>query len=145
MYPEIWEGGKAMGRLSEERKTKVLAAYFEEGKEAEEIAAQMGLSERTVRNVLSDRDMLEPYRRRSEAAKLRAQICVNENAEEAARQQAQLLRGEETQERVRQQAAKDILDRAGVRVPKEEKKDIRITFTAGMPKLGMPGKSGEEA
>lgn len=134
-----------MGRLSEERKTKVLAAYFEEGKEAEEIAAQMGLSERTVRNVLSDRDMLEPYRRRSEAAKLRAQICVNENAEEAARQQAQLLRGEETQERVRQQAAKDILDRAGVRVPKEEKKDIRITFTAGMPKLGMPGKSGEEA
>ena len=145
MYPEIWEGGKVMGRLSEERKTKVLAAYFEEGKEAEEIAAQMGLSERTVRNVLSDRDMLEPYRRRSEAAKLRAQICVNENAEEAARQQAQLLRGEETQERVRQQAAKDILDRAGVRVPKEEKKDIRITFTAGMPKLGMPGKSGEEA
>ena len=110
-----------MGRLSEERKTKVLAAYFEEGKEAEQIAAQMGLSERTVRNVLSDRDMLEPYRRRSEAAKLRAQICVNENAEEAARQQAQLLRGEETQERVRQQAAKDILDRAGVRVPKEEK------------------------
>ena len=29
--------------------------------------------------------------------------------------------------------------------PKEEKKDIRITFTAGMPKLGMPGKSGDEA
>ena len=140
------EGGDArMGRLSEERKKKVLAAYFEEEKEADEIAAQMGLSERTVRNVLSDRDMLEPYRRRSEAAKLRAQICVNENAEEAARQQAQLLRGEETQERIRQQAAKDILDRAGVRVPKEEKKDIRITFTAGMPKLGMPGKSGEEA
>ena len=93
-------------------------------------------------NVLSDRELLEPYRRRSEAAKLRAQICVNESAEEAARRQAQMLRDEET--RVRQQAAKDILDRAGVRVPKEEKKDIQITFTAGMPKLGMPGKSGEQ-
>lgn len=142
------KGGKGeckMGRLSEERKKKVLEAYFEEEKEPEEIAAQMGLAERTVRNVLSDREMLEPYRRRSEAAKLRAQICVNESAEEAARRQAQLLRGEETQERVRQQAAKDILDRAGVRVPKEEKKDIRITFMAGMPKLGMPGKSGEQA
>lgn len=132
----------AMGRLSEERKKKVLSAYFEEEKEPEEIAAQMGISERTVKNVLSDRELLEPYRRRSEAAKLRAQICVNESAEEAARRQAQMLRDEET--RVRQQAAKDILDRAGVRVPKEEKKDIQITFTAGMPKLGMPGKSGEQ-
>ena len=127
-----------MGRLSEERKRKVVAAYFEEEKEPEEIAVQMRLAERTVRNVLSDRELLEPYRKRSEAAKLRAQICVNESAEEAARRQAQLLRGEETQERVRQQAAKDILDRAGVRVPKEEKRDIRITFAGGMPKLGMP-------
>ena len=134
-----------MGRLSEERKKKVLAAYFEEEKEPEEIARQMGISPRTVRTLLSDTQMLEPYRKRSAAAKLRAQICVNESAEEAARRQAQLLRGEETQERVRQQAAKDILDRAGVRVPKEEKKDIRITFTSGMPKLGMPGKSGEQA
>lgn len=134
-----------MGRLSEERKKKVLAAYFEEEKEPEAIAQEMRISPKTVRNVLSDRELLEPYRKRSEAAKLRAQICVNESAEAAARRQAQLLLGEETQERIRQQAAKDILDRAGVRVPKEEKKDIRITFTAGMPKLGMPGKSGEEA
>lgn len=132
-----------MGKLSEEKKKNVLQAYFEEEKEPAEIAEQMGLAERTVRNVLSDKELLEPYRKRSEAAKLRAQICVNESAEEAARQQAQLLREEET--RVRQQAAKDILDRAGVRVPKEEKKDIRITFTAGMPKLGMPGKSGDQA
>ena len=139
------KGVMAMGRLSEERKNKVLDAYFEEALEPEEIAERMGLSERTVRSVLSDREVLEPYRKRSEAAKLRAQICVNESAEEAARSQAQLLRGEETQERVRQQAAKDILDRAGVRVPKEEKKDIRITFTSCMPKLGMPGRDDEQA
>lgn len=134
-----------MGRLSEERKKKVLLAYFEEEKEPEEIAEEMGISQRTVRNVLSDREMLEPYRKRSEAAKLRAQICVNESAEEAARRQAALMRAGEASESVTQRAAKDILDRAGVRVPKEEKKDIRITFTAGMPKLGMPGRSDEQA
>lgn len=133
-----------MGRLSEEKKKKVLEAYFEEEKEPEEIAEQMGLSERTVRNVLSDREMLEPYRRRSEAAKLRAQICVNETAEEAVRKQAELMRGGDATDTVTQRAAMDILDRAGVRVPKEEKKDITITFAAGMPKLGMPGKSGEQ-
>ena len=133
----------AMGRLSEERKKKVLAAYFEQEMEPEEIAAQMGIAQGTVRSLLSDTAMLEPYRRRSEAAKLRAQICVNESAEEAARKQAELMRAGEASESVTQRAAKDILDRAGIRVPKEEKKEIRITFTAGIPKLGMPGKSGE--
>lgn len=133
-----------MGRLSEEKKRKVLEAYFEEEKEADEIAQQMGLAERTVRNVLSDKELLEPYRRRSEAAKLRAQICVNETAEEAVRKQAELMRAGMATDAVTQRAAMDILDRAGVRVPKEEKKDITITFAAGMPKLGMPGKSGEQ-
>lgn len=132
-----------MGKLRDEKKEEILHAYFEERIAPDEIARRMGLSARTVTGVLSDRKLLEPYRKRSEAAKLRAQICVNESAEEAARSQAQLLRSEEAEERLRQQAAKDILDRAGVRVPKEEKKDIRITFAAGMPKLGMPRRHGD--
>jgi len=132
-----------MGRLSEEKKRKVLEAYFEEEKEADEIAQQMGLAERTVRNVLSDKELLVPYRRRSEAAKLRAQICVNETAEEAVRKQAELMRAGMATDTVTQRAAMDILDRAGVRVPKEEKKDITITFAAGMPKLGMPGRDAQ--
>ena len=93
--------------------------------------------------LLSDAKMLEPYRRRSEAAKLRAQICVNESAEEAARKQAELMRAGEASESVTQRAAKDILDRAGVRVAKEDSREIRITFTHGMPRLGMPGRGGE--
>ncbi|MBR5301664.1 MAG: hypothetical protein IKU38_02360 [Clostridia bacterium] len=143
-YKEKGKGVIAMGRLSEERKKKVLAAYFEEEMEPEEIARQMGIAPGTVRSLLSDTQMLEPYRRRSEAAKLRAQICVNESAEEAARKQAELMRAGEASESVTQRAAKDILDRAGVRVAKEDKSEIRITFTAGMPKLGMPERHGED-
>ena len=130
-----------MGRLSEERKKKVLSAYFEEEKEPEEIAAQMGISERTVKNVLSDRELLEPYRRRSEAAKLRAQICVNESAEEAAKKQAALLMVET--ESVSQRAAKDILDRAGVRMAKGDRSDVTIRFAGGAPALGMPKREEE--
>jgi len=133
-----------VGRLSEEKKKRVLDAYFEEAKEPEDIAKQMGISLRTVTGVLSDRELLEPYRRRSEAAKLRAQICVNESAEEAARKQAELMRAQESALSVTQRAAMDILDRAGVRVPKEEKRDIRITFAGGMPKVGMPKRSEDE-
>ena len=136
-----------MGRLSEKKKDEALRAYFEEGLEAEEIAKRLKVTVRSIDAVLSDRARLKPYHERSEAAKLRAQICVNENAEEAARRQAELLRADEDEKarRLSQQAAKDILDRAGVRVPKEEKRDITIRFAGGMPEIGMPARSGEEA
>lgn len=134
-----------MGKLSDKRCGEVLHAYFEEGLEAEEIARQMKLSQRSVLAVLSDKRRLEPYHTRSEAAKLRAQICVNESAEEAARKQAQLLRDGETAQAVTQRAAKDILDRAGVCMPKEGRKEITITFADGMPELGMPRRVEEDA
>lgn len=133
-----------MGRLSEKRCGEVLHAYFEEGMEAEEIAAEMKLSLRSVLGVLSDERRLAPYHARSEAAKLRAQICVNESAEEAARKQAKLLRDGETAQAVTQRAAKDILDRAGVRVAKADKKDVTIRFAGEAPKPGMPRRHEEE-
>lgn len=134
-----------MGRLSDRKTEEALRAYFEEGLEPEEIAARMRVSERSVRAVLGDKALLEPYRMRSEAAKLRAQICVNESAEEAARRQAELMRSQEEKSDVSQRAAKDILDRAGVCMPKEGRKEITITFADGMPELGMPRRVEEEA
>lgn len=135
-----------MGRLSETKRREALRAYFEEGKEVEEIARGLGVTVRSVSAALSDPKLLEPYKRRSEAAKLRAQICVNESAEEAARRQAALLHGggDEKSRSVSQRAAKDILDRAGVRVPREEKRDVTITFAAQAPDLGMPRPHEEE-
>ena len=134
-----------MGRLSQEKTEAALADYFEEGLEAEEIAQRLQVKESTVNAVLRDKKLLEPYRQRSEAAKLRAQICVNESAEEAAKKQATLLRREDVSETVTQRAAKDILDRAGIRVAKEDRKEITVTFVHGAPRLGMPGRRGEDA
>ena len=59
-------------------------------------------------------------------------------AEEAARRQAALLLDGEVNETISQRAAKDILDRAGVRVPKESRSDVVIRFAQGAPPLGMP-------
>lgn len=130
-----------MGKLSERKREAALAAYFEEGLEAEEIAKRLGVTARAVNGVLSDPKELAPYRAKSEAAKLRAQICVNESAEEAAKRQAALLTVET--ESVRQRAAKDILDRAGVRMAKEQKTDVTIRFEGGAPALGMPKREDE--
>ena len=124
--------------MTQGKKEIVLKAYFEEGLEPEEIAQRLEIKTSTVEAVLRDKKLLEPYRERSEAAKLRAQICVNESAEDAAKKQAMLLRQDGISDTITQRAAKDILDRAGIRVQKEDKKEITVTFVHGMPKIGMP-------
>ena len=131
-----------MGRLSERKREAALEAYFEEGLEEAEIASRLGVTVRAVSAVLRDPAALAPYRARSEAAKLRAQICVNESAEEAAKKQAALLMVET--ESVSQRAAKDILDRAGVRMAKGDRSDVTIRFAGGAPALGMPKREEEK-
>ena len=108
--------------------------------EPEAIAAMLGLKERTVIAMLDDPGALETYRRRSEAAKVRAQIRLNESAEAAAKLQARLMNGEESEgsATISHRAAKDILDRAGVRVQKEARQDVTVTFAGGAPELGLP-------
>lgn len=132
-------------KMTESMKSEVVRLYFEENREEAEIAARLGISLRQVKTVLGDLARLETYKKRSEAAKLRAQICVNKSAEEAARRQAALLLDGEVNETISQRAAKDILDRAGIRMQKDYGKDIVIRFAAGAPALGMPdGTGGKE-
>lgn len=125
-------------------KERVLKAYFDEQKEAEEIAGELGTTIEEIEAVLGDPKALEPYRQRAEAAKIRAQICVNESAEEAARIQTRMLRREEESSAVVQRAAKDILDRAGVGVEKEDKGEVKVRFVHGMPRLGMPKRIDDD-
>ena len=120
--------------------------YFEEGREAEEIALALGRTEEEIEAALGDPEALEHYRKKSEMVKIRAQIRMNESAERAARKQAELLDDRENggTPTVRQRAAKDILDRAGVRLAREEKGEITIRFVSGVPELGMPRRREED-
>ena len=131
--------------MTKEEREEALRAYFDEGEEVAGIAQRLGCTRGEVAEALCDTEALEPYRRRSEAVRLRAQIRLNESAEQAARMQAALLSGREEGDGVTQRAAKDILDRAGVRVAKEDKKDVTIRFSGETPKIGMPRRQEEDA
>lgn len=130
--------------MEREEKHRVLEMYFSRRMEMEEIAGALDVPLAEVTAALNDPQLLRPYVECAQAAKLRAQICVNQQAEEAARKQAELIAlGEGAKEHaVSQRAAKDILDRAGISVEAEMGREIRIVFE-GMPRLGMPG--GKEA
>lgn len=125
--------------MTKEGKQEILDMYFSKGLELDEIAQATGEEAKAVYAVLSDPKALRPYMRKAAAARLRAQICVNERAEEAARKQAELIALGEAAgaQAVSQRAAKDILDRAGISTEAETEREIRITF-AGMPRLGIP-------
>ena len=132
--------------MTKERKQEVLELYFSKGMELDEIAQATGETVRDIYAVLSDPKALKPYMEKSAAARLRAQICVNERAEEAAKKQAELIALGEAAgaQAVSQRAAKDILDRAGISTEADATREIRITF-AGMPKLGMPKAQEEQS
>lgn len=137
------ERGKTM---NQRERSRALRMYFEEGREVEEIAQTLGRDADEIEDALADPVALERYRKKSEMTKLRAQIRMNESAERAARKQAELLDDRENggTPTVRQRAAKDILDRAGVRLAKEEKGEITIRFVSGVPELGMPRRREEQ-
>lgn len=130
--------------MNQRERSRALRMYFEEGREAEEIAQALGRETEEIEDALGDPETLEYYRKKSEMAKLRAQIRMNESAERAARKQAELLDAQdEGTPTVRQRAAKDILDRAGVRLAREDKGEITIRFVSGVPELGMPRRREE--
>lgn len=136
-------GGRRKGvekEMTQEDKRQALALYFLKGMEAGEIAEQMRVPVSSVLGALGDETLMEPYRRGSEAAKLRAQICVNESADLAARLQAELLRQSDTAQG--QRAAKDILDRAGVKTKEGVQSEITIRFAGDVPEIGMPARKG---
>jgi len=130
--------------MEREEQGRVLEMYFTQHMEMEEIAKALGAPLAEVAAALNDPKLLLPYVECAQAAKLRAQICVNQQAEEAARKQAELIAlGEGAKEHaVSQRAAKDILDRAGISVEADMGRELRIVFV-GMPELGMP-ETGEE-
>ena len=132
--------------MNKRQKDEALRLYFSEGLEMNETAERLGVTLSEVYRTLSDPLLLRPYMQQSEAAKIRAQICVNEKAEEAARKQAELITlgkaaGEQS---VSQRAAKDILDRAGISTKAQEDKAVHIVLD-GMPQLGMPRRREEDA
>lgn len=137
--------GKEGKTMNQRERNRALKLYFEEGREAEEIAELLGREPGEIEEALGDPEALDRYRKKSEAIKVRAQIRVNKSAERAARRQAELLESEEKggTPTVRQRAAKDILDRAGVRLEKEGRGEITIRFISGVPQLGMPRRQEE--
>ena len=83
---------------------------------------------------------------RTLSSRVRAQMRINKHLEEAVDTQIDLMRGdyEDQYKYIKQNAARDILDRGGVRMDKEENHETRVVIdfgsTGGLT-LGVPDHS----
>lgn len=104
------------------------AALMAEGKTAKDVAAQLGRAESTVRRWMHDDTVRSAYRE----AILRTAITA---CAKAVRRLERQVDGED--ESLAQRAAKEMLDRFGDAVLKEDEREI-VVRVVNMPEIGMP-------
>lgn len=138
----------AEAKLTEQQKDEIIEKFFEDGVRQVDLAKEYGVAQSTISHVINDGAMLEKMLKRTTANRVRAQIRVNRHLEEAVDTQIELMRGEyEDQYKfLKQNAARDILDRGGVRMEKEEKPETRVVIDfgdSGGVDLGVPNHAAD--
>lgn len=121
-------GGERMKEKKVKPEMLEAAALMAEGKSAREVAAKLGRSETTVRRWMHDEAVRSAYRE----AILRTATTACAKAVKVLERQ---LDGED--ESLAQRAAKDMLDRFGGAVLKEDEREI-VVRVVNMPSIGMP-------
>lgn len=135
-------------KVTNEQQEEICKLFFEEGWKQKDLSAKFGVTQSRISDIVNHPDNLTRMLKRTTADKVRAQIKINNHLLEAVDKQIELMRGEyDVQYKyLNQNAARDILDRGGVRVEKDEKPDVRIALDfgdAGAFELGVPDHSGD--
>ena len=133
-------------RFTEDEENEVCRLFFEEHMQQKEIAKLMGCSQSTVSVIVNKPERIASLLKTMTAERVRAQMKINAHLLEAADTQIELMHGdyEDQYKYLKQNAARDLLDRGGVRVEKEEKPDVNITLDfgeGGSFDLGVPDHS----
>ena len=141
---------KGHPKLSPEEKDELCRLYYEEDWRQVDLAKKFNITQGIVSKIVNEPKIMSQMLSRTLSSRVRAQMRINKHLEEAVDKQIELMRGEYDPQYkyLNQNAARDILDRGGVRMDKEEKPEVRITMDfgdAGSFNLGVPNHSGDNS
>lgn len=122
-------------KLTDEQKEQLVYEYLVDGcVTTAEIGKRFGVSQSTACRIISESQTLRKLEARASVAAARAKIRAQLNADELMRltiEDAKKTR-EDKFGHLHQNARRDVLDRAGVRVAKEEDNTLTIKFADGL-------------
>lgn len=137
-------------KVTDEMKDEIARLYYEENWRQVDLAKKFSISQGVISQIINEPKVMSQMLHRTLSSRLRAQMRINRHLEEAVDTQIDLMRGnyEDQYKYLKQNAARDILDRGGVRMEKEEKPEIKITMDfgdGGSLNLGVPDHSMDNA
>ena len=124
---------------------EVVRRYVDEGETVTELAEAYGVSRTAIYNALHRAEFADRMKELREARLATAQLRILEQAEKALDRNEDILNTEyePAYQYLWQNASRDVLDRAGIKAPKEDKQDISISFAGGGFEVNMPEDKDE--
>lgn len=132
-------------KITDEQCIEVVRRYVDEGESVTELAEAYGVSRTAIYNALHRAEFADRMKELREARLATAQLRILEQAEKALDRNEDILNTEyePAYQYLWQNASRDVLDRAGIKAPKEDKQDISISFAGGGFEVNMPEDKGE--
>lgn len=132
-------------KITDKQCIEVVRRYVDEGESVTELAEAYGVSRTAIYNALHRAEFADRMKELREARLATAQLRILEQAEKALDRNEDILNTEyePAYQYLWQNASRDVLDRAGIKAPKEDKQDISISFAGGGFEVNMP-KDEEE-
>lgn len=132
-------------KITDEQCIDVVRRYIDEGENVTEIAKAYGVSRTAIYNALHRAEFADRMKELREARLATAQLRILEQAEKALDRNEDILNTEydPAYQYLWQNASRDVLDRAGIKAPKEDKQDISISFAGGGFEVNMPEDKDE--
>ncbi len=132
-------------KITDEQCVEVVRRYVDGGESVKALAEAYGVSRTAIYNALHRAEFADRMKELREARLATAQLRLLEQAEKALDRNEQILdtKYEPQYQYLWQNASRDTLDRAGIKAPKEDNRDISITFADGGFDVNMP-EDGDE-
>ena len=127
-------------KLTDEQRREVVRRYVEDYESVADLAEEYGVSTMTIRRILCETENADKIKALKEARLAQAQLRILEQVPIALDRNEEILETnyDPAFQYLWQNAIRDTLDRAGIKAPKEEERDINITFTGGGFDVNMP-------
>ena len=132
-------------KITDEQCIEVVRRYVDEGESVTELAEAYGVSRTAIYNALHRAEFADRMKELREARLAAAQLRILEQAEKALDRNEDILNTEydPAYQYLWQNVSRDVLDRAGIKAPKEDKQDISISFAGGGFEVNMPEDKDE--